>query len=102
MKTIKFLKVNLIAIVALIFASSIMSFNSHEKKTEGEYHYYNNSSLSSFNTLTKWSLVNDSENCISGGERPCKIFVAEGQTLNDVIGGKTDLFIMQKAEGTKE
>ncbi len=102
MKTIKFLKVNLMAIVAIICVSSIMSFNSPEKKTEGEYHYYNNSSLSSFNTLTKWSLVNDSESCISDGGRPCKIFVPDGQTLDDVIGGKTDPYIMQEAEGTKE
>lgn len=90
------------AIVAILFASSIMSFNTHGKKTEGNYHYYNSSSVSSFNTLNKWDVMNNSENCISGGERPCKVFVPEGQTLADVIGGKTDQFILQQAEGTKD
>lgn len=102
MKTIKFLKINLLVIVAVLFASSVMSFNIHEKKTEGNYHYYNSSSVSSFNTLSKWDVMNNSENCISGGERPCKIFVPEGLTLSDVIGGKTDQYILQEAEGTKD
>ena len=102
MKTIKFLKINLVAIVAIVFASTVMSFNTHEKKIDGNYHYYNSAAVSSFNTLSKWNVMNNSENCIAGGERPCKVFVPEGQTLTDVIGGKTDQYILQEAEGTKD
>jgi hypothetical protein len=88
MKMKTFLKTNALAIMALLFAGSIMSFKIAE----------DNAILQPISIIAKmylqellpiphWQTTNASE-CENEGERPCSIVVPEGQTLNSILSGK--------------
>ena len=101
MKLNTFIKRNAMAIIAIIFAGSLMSFKVIEKEFAGTYYYYISNTDSGFNTTAKWDTANNNEACSMDGERPCKVLVPEGKTILDVVGGKSDAIILGFSEGHK-
>lgn len=105
MKTIKFLKINLMAIVAILFASTVMSFkldNQPRERTDNVYFYVSSDkSEGAFHTVGNWSLTNDAVNCNTGGERPCSITVPSNIALSTYLGAQSNDDIMELSAGTK-
>lgn len=90
MKLNSFLKTHAVAIAAVLFAGGVMSFKTMEKKAATTY-FYNSSDTSdnAFSDVSHWGTTN-SETCITGGERPCRIVVPDGQTLSSMLSGKNN------------
>ncbi|PJJ67331.1 hypothetical protein [Chryseobacterium geocarposphaerae] len=101
MKLNQILKVNAVAIAAVIFSGAVMSFKVAEKKAATTY-FYNNSSIASgaFSNPSHWQTTNLS-GCEDEGERPCSIVVPDGQTLNDVLDGKSNAQVLSMSSGRK-
>lgn len=96
MKTISFLKRHFLVAIALLTAGVTMSFKMAEKeKAVDTVYYYNSNDLSegSFATVSNWS-NSISPSCVSLGDRPCKMTVPTGSTLNAQIGGKTNTQVL--------
>ena len=101
MKLNQILKANAVAIAAVIFSGAVMSFKVMEKKSATTY-FYNNSSIASgaFSNPSHWQTTNLS-GCEDEGERPCSIVVPDGQTLNDVLDGKSNAQVLSMSSGRK-
>ncbi|MFC4687951.1 hypothetical protein ACFO4P_13480 [Epilithonimonas pallida] len=101
MKLNQILKANAVAIAAVIFSGAVMSFKVMEKKAATTY-FYNNSSIASgaFSNPSHWQTTNLS-GCEDEGERPCSIVVPDGQTLNDVLDGKSNAQVLSMSSGRK-
>ncbi|WP_276964373.1 hypothetical protein [Chryseobacterium sp.] len=101
MKLNQILKANAVAIAAVIFSGAVMSFKVMEKKAATTY-FYNNSSIASgaFSNPSHWQTTNLS-GCEDEGERPCSIVVPDGETLNDVLDGKSNAQVLSMSSGRK-
>ena len=106
MKMKTFLKTNALAIMALLFAGSIMSFKIAEDKAADQNFYYISEDMSegAFHDVNNWTRAESgSTGCVTSGERPCKVIVADGSSLSTVLGSKTnaqvlDISIQRKLE----
>ena len=106
MKMQSFLKTNALAIMALIFAGSLMSFKLAENNTEDQNFYYISEDMSegAFHDVNNWtSAESGSTGCVTSGERPCRVIVPDGSSLSTVLGSKTnaqvlDISIQRKLE----
>ncbi|MDV4042954.1 hypothetical protein CMT37_08955 [Elizabethkingia anophelis] len=104
MKLNSLLKTNAIAIAAIMFAGTAMSFKIAEKNAADQTFYYvsENMSEGSFHNAGNWNTSNsDNINCSTTRVRPCKITVPEGSTLSDVLGSKTNDQVLDISEGYK-
>jgi hypothetical protein len=97
-----FLKTNVIGIVAVLFAISLMSFSIWKKDSASITYFYNSSDISAgaFAEPSHWQTTNASA-CEEEGERPCSIVVPDGQTLNDVLSGKTNSQVLSMSPNRK-
>ena len=95
MKTLQFLKINFMLVVALLTAGITMSFKMAENRAVDTVYYYNSSDVSegSFATVGNWS-SSISPSCLSTGARPCKMSVPSGSSLTAQIGGKTNAQVL--------
>lgn len=95
MKLNSFLKTHAVAIAAVLFAGSVMSFKTMEKKAATTY-FYNSTSTApgAFATEGNWGTANNLESCLSSGNRPCRIIVEEDETLHDKINGKINSVVL--------
>ncbi|AQX10254.1 MULTISPECIES: hypothetical protein [Elizabethkingia] len=102
MKLQQFLKSNAIAIVAAITIGTTMSFKL-AGSPEGQDFYYDNESLSegAFQNANNWTTQNKSTECVIKGERPCKITVPEGSSLERIIGSKSNIQVLEISKGRK-
>jgi hypothetical protein len=105
MKMKTFLKTNALAIMALLFAGSIMSFKIAEDKAADQNFYYISEDMSegAFHDVNNWTTANRKHRMCTTGERPCKVVVSDGNTLSSVLGTKTnaqvlDISIQRKLE----
>ncbi|WP_157676727.1 hypothetical protein [Chryseobacterium sp. T16E-39] len=91
MKINQFLKINAVAIAAVMFTGSVMSFKIIEKKAEPMQYFYNSNSVAAgaFSNVSNWA-EGAGSSCLTTGNKPCTITVPEGQDLVDVIGGLTN------------
>lgn len=91
MKINQFLKINAVAIAAIMFTGALMSFKIAEKKAAPMQYFYNSSSVAAgaFSNVSNWA-EGAGSGCVTTGNKPCKITVPEGQDLIDVIGGLTN------------
>ncbi|WP_379964473.1 hypothetical protein [Epilithonimonas sp. UC225_85] len=91
MKINQFLKINAVAIAAVMFTGATMSFKIIEKKAADQQFYYNSTDTSAgaFSQESNWA-VGAGSSCLTTGNKPCTITVPEGQDLVDVIGGMTN------------
>lgn len=96
MKFNQFLKINAVAIAAVMFTGSVMSFKILEKKTAAQQFYYNSpdTSAGAFSQESNWSIVEENVSCLTNGNKPCTITVPDGQDLVDVIGGMTNAQVL--------
>ena len=101
-----FLKTNALAIMALIFAGSLMSFKLAENNTADQNFYYISEDMTegAFHDVNNWtSAESGSTGCVTSGERPCRVIVPDGSSLSTVLGSKTnaqvlDISIQRKLE----
>lgn len=102
MKFNQFLKINAVAIAAVMFTGATMSFKIIEKKAEETQFYYNSSDVTegSFSDVNKWT-EGTSPSCLVSGDRPCKMIVPEGSSLNDQIGGLTNAQVLAIHSGER-
>lgn len=91
MKINQFLKINSVAIAAIMFTGAVMSFKIIEKKAEPMKYFYNSNSVAAgaFSQVSNWA-EGEGPECVTTGNKPCTITVPEGQDLIDVIGGLTN------------
>ncbi|MGV4415471.1 hypothetical protein [Chryseobacterium sp. T1] len=91
MKINQFLKINAVAIAAIMFTGALMSFKIVEKKAADKQFYYNstNTSEGAFSNVNNW-VEGTSPSCLESGNRPCSMIVPEGSDLEDVISGLTN------------
>lgn len=91
MKTLSFLKTNIMLATALLTVGITMSFKMAESKSVDTVFYYNSNDVSegAFATTGNWS-SSISPSCLTSGNKPCKMVVPEGTSLSDQIGGKTN------------
>lgn len=104
MKLNTFIKTNAMAIVAIIFAGSLMSFKVIEKKvnTFDQIYFYDSSNMAEgeFRKVGNWNLLeNQSISCETTRVRPCKITVHGGQTLSGILGSKNNSQVLDISEG---
>lgn len=101
MKLNQILKVNAVAIAAVIFSGAVMSFKVMEKKAATTY-FYNSTDIGSgaFASPSHWQTTNLS-GCEIEGERPCSIVVPDGQTLDDVLDGKSNEQVLSMSTSRK-
>ena len=102
MKMKTFLKTNALAIMALLFAGSIMSFKIAEDNADSTTYFYNSEDVSTgaFAITSHWQATNASA-CEDEGERPCSIVVPEGQTLNSILSGKNNAQVLLMSANRK-
>lgn len=102
MKLNQFLKINVVAIAAIMFTGSVMSFKIIEKKTADQQFYYNSTDVSegAFSDVNNWQ-EGISPSCIVSGDRPCKMIVPEGDNLNSQIGGLTNSQVLAIHSGER-
>ena len=98
----QFLKINAIAILAVMFTGSIMSFKLWEKKSVPVTYFYNSSDITAgaFANTSHWQTTNASA-CEDEGERPCSIVVPDGQTLSGVLSGKNNDQVLSMSTNRK-
>ena len=72
-----------------------MSFKMAESKTVDTVYYYNSNDTDpgAFAEDTNWT-TSESFSCITLSDKPCKMTVPPGTTLNDQIGGKTNAQVL--------
>ena len=102
MKTLKFLKINFMLVVALVTAGVTMSFKVSEEKNAATTYFYNSSDVSSnaFAQVSHYGTTN-SESCLTEGDRPCSIIVPTGQTLSNMLSGKNNAQVLAIATQRK-
>ena len=102
MKMKTFLKTNALAIMALLFAGSIMSFKIAEDNADSTTYFYNSEDVSTgaFANVSHWQTTNASE-CENYGDRPCSIVVPDGQTLSGVLAGKNNVQVLSMSPNRK-
>ncbi len=103
MKMQTFLKTNALAIMALLFAGSIMSFKIAEDNADSTTYFYNSEDVSTgaFANVSHWQTTNDGVSCEDDGERPCSIVVPDGQTLSGVLAGKNNVQVLSMSPNRK-
>lgn len=104
MKTLQFLKINFMVVVALLTAGVTMSFKMADHKPIGTVHYYVSSDMSAgaFRNVANWSTIDDKVTCGEEEDvRPCKITVQEGTSLSSVLGSKSNPQVLLISEGYK-
>lgn len=101
MKIKQFLKTNLVAIAALLFTVSIMSFKLAESKLADKaadqnfYYISEDMSEGAFHTVGNWTTSEGgSAGCVTSGARPCKVIVPDGSSLSSVLGSKTNAQVL--------
>lgn len=102
MKTPLFLKLNAIALVALLGVISLMSFGQkekgNEKVAEDTTYFYNSEEMDEFDfrETGHWTTneLIGSVGCQTSGARPCKVIVPEGYSLSDVLGSKNNAQVL--------
>lgn len=101
MKLNQILKANAVAIAVVIFSGALMSFKVMEKRAATTY-FYNSTDIASgaFANTSHWETTNAS-GCEVEGERPCSIVVPDGQTLNDVLDGKSNAQVLSMSSNRK-
>lgn len=97
-----FLKTNVIGIVTVLFALILMSFSLWKEDNASITYFYNSNDISAgaFAEPSHWQTTNASA-CEEEGERPCSIGVPDGQTLNDVLSGKTNSQVLSMSPNRK-
>jgi len=97
-----FLKNNVIGIVTVLFALILMSFSLWKEDNASITYFYNSNDISAgaFAEPSHWQTTNASV-CEEEGERPCSIVVPDGQTLNDVLSGKTNSQVLSMSPNRK-
>lgn len=104
MKTLSFLKTNIMLATALLTVGITMSFKMAESNVDATVHYYVSEDMSegAFRNTANWSTVNEDEvACGTVQIRPCKITVANGSSLSAVLGSKTNSQVLGISEGFK-
>lgn len=106
MKLNPFLKTHALAIAAVLFAATTMSFKLAEEKanTDSTVYYYVSPSTApnAFHNTSNWNTSNsDNVNCSIQRVRPCKITVPDGQSLSDILGAKSNDEVLDISEGFK-
>ena len=100
MKPIQFLKVNALAIAAVIVAGTTMSFKMAEKQakeTTTFFFYTSTAPIANDHSLAdpaRWSDTDSGYSCQTSGNLPCKIEVPEGETIDDVLSGLNNTNVM--------
>ena len=91
MKFNQLLKINAVAIAAIMFTGTLMSFKIAEKKTAVSQFYYNSTDISegAFSNVSNWA-EGTSPSCLTSGNKPCSMIVPDGSDLEDVISGLTN------------
>ncbi|MBF8457240.1 hypothetical protein IV494_08595 [Kaistella sp. G5-32] len=93
MKTFKFLKINFMLVVALLTAGITMSFKLAEKNSADTAYYYISEDMSegSFHNVNNWTTASSGgADCVTTGDRPCKVIVPENSSLGSVLGSKNN------------
>lgn len=95
MKTLSFLKSHFLVAAALLTAGVTMSFKMADSKAVNTVYYYNSSDTTpgAFADDSNWTTT-ESFSCITLSDKPCKMTVPPGTTLNDQIGGKTNAQVL--------
>ena len=104
MKLNSFLKTHAVAIAAIIFAGGVMSFKISKNNNVAQDYFYNSNDMSAgaFHTVSNWTTSPGAgADCVTSGPRPCKITVATGSTLSDVLGAKTNPEVLSISSGRK-
>lgn len=95
MRTIKFLKLKLMLVAAVLTIGVAMSFASRESEDAIVYEYDNSSTMEgAFGNPANWAVTTSSPSCLSIGQRPCRITVLAGSNLAAQIGGKTNAQVL--------
>lgn len=105
MKTIHFLRANILLFSTVLTAGIAMSFNAAKSKSTATVHYYVSSSMSpgAFANTSNWSTTNSNGECFTKrDERPCKITVPDNSSLSAVLAGKNNSQVLDISEGYKK
>lgn len=97
MKFNQFLKINAVAIAAVMFTGAVMSFKMAEKKAADQTFYYISEDMNegAFHTTANWTnSAGGSAGCVTSGDRPCKVIVPEGSSLSSVLASKTNAQVL--------
>lgn len=90
------------AIVAVLFVNTAMSFKKPEKKVVSQTFYYSSSGMAAgdFAIPSHWQLGNP-DDCETEGLKPCTIVVPEGQTLSGILAGKNNDAVLAVSIGRR-
>lgn len=101
MKIKQFFKTNALAIAAIIFAGTTMSFKLAERKAAPQDFYYNSNDISAnaFHNVANWNTTMPADCSTEEPVRPCKVTVPEGSTLSSVLGSKTNSQVLAISQG---
>ncbi|MCZ2085765.1 MAG: hypothetical protein LC112_15965 [Flavobacteriales bacterium] len=102
MKFNQFLKFNLMAIVAVLFVNTAMSFKKPEKKAVSQTFYYSYSGMTEgdFADPGHWQ-AGDPGDCETEGLKPCTIIIQDNETLGGVLAGKDNQAVLDRSVGRK-
>ena len=104
MKTLSFLRTNIMLVAALLTAGITMSFKSSAPPPAATIHYYVSSSMSAgaFRNVSNWSTTNSNGTCVTlVDQRPCQITVPDGVALSTILGTKSNDDVLDISEGYK-
>lgn len=89
-------------VIAVLTAGITMSFKMAAEKNASTTYYYNSADVTpnAFAQVSHYGTTNGEE-CLSVGDRPCKIIVPEGQTLNSMLSGKNNAQVLAIASQRK-
>lgn len=104
MKINQFLKINAVAIAAVMFTGALMSFKVIEKKGKAVaqtfYYISNDMTANAFRDVSHWSTSTIPTDCSPEEPvRPCKVTVPDGSSLSAVLGSKTNSEVLAISEG---
>jgi len=105
----KNLKNYAMAFLALIIAATSLTIMSFKEKSENKIsvestqHFYNSEETDedAFADPMNWSTNDSSNECEPTGNRPCQISVPDGQTLSQILTGKTNNEVLDLSSGRK-
>ncbi len=106
MKTLHFLRANILLLAALLIAGVVMSFsrsqNNSDKAATVYYYVSEDMNPGDFANPAHWSTSNeDGVACGSEEIRPCKVHVPAGSSLAAVLSGKTNRQVLDISDGFK-
>lgn len=102
MKLNAILKMGAAMMVLALMIFVVQSFGKKNKESVPQTYYYVSSDLSegAFGSAVHWETV-DPGDCEADGERPCKITVPSGQTINSVLSGKDNETVLGMSNGRR-